>query len=94
MSKYHRAKREELKEPSIKKLSFRLGCERDSFEKLGVLCNDKCIDLLKNEDFKDYEKMEVAFWTDDCVDLIGVATFTRNESGEPIFSLDYSMGTV
>lgn len=89
MSPYRRAKRGGATKPSKTTMSISLGSVCDEFEALKAKCNDKAIELLDSIDLTQGEILEVVFWTADCPELIGVATFTKNDAGYTTFSIDY-----
>lgn len=94
MSPYKRAKREDALKTYKKTMSFEIGSVRDSFAALQAQCNDKACQLLKSLELEHDEIMEIAFWTADFPELIGVATFIKNNAGLLTYSLDYSQSTL
>lgn len=95
MSSYHRLKREDAKESfKTKKMSIKIGNVTDSIESLKIMCNDKSVELLKSIELKNGEELEVEFWTKKIPEIIGVAKFTKDESDQISFSIDYSQSTL
>lgn len=91
---YKRFKKEEAITPSKERRSIHVGSVNDSIESLHSMCNDKSNELKKSEELNDGEELEVAFFTSDFPELIGVSTITKNESGLLSYSLDFSESTL
>lgn len=75
-------------------LSISLGSVKDSLDYLKQLCNDKSVELLKTIELNEDNKIDVAFWTEDIPELIGVSHFVKDEKGRISFRIDFEGGTL
>lgn len=75
-------------------INIKCGSVKDEFDVLATLCEKEAHKLCSKLDIKNNGTVEVAFWTKDFPELIGVGKFTADENGNITFVLDYSETTL
>ena len=83
-------KKENFKQP----LCVSCGKTTDSFEYLEKLCNQKAKELAATIEIPIGSIVEVAFWTENFPELIGVGRFKKDESKNVTYELDFSESTL
>lgn len=77
-----------------KELSVHCGKLTDSFEKLQELCEKEAAKLAAKLDIASGTDVEVAFWTKDFPELIGIGRFSKKDDGSVTYDLDFSVATL
>lgn len=71
-----------------------IGKTSDSFEELQILSQKEAEKITETLDIKEGEKISFGFWTSDFPELICEAVFSKNETGNIEFKLDFEQTTL